>query len=61
MNTWRRLLGGRRAQAMSEYVLLLSALFFAGGYAIMNWAPDALNAYQIYLDGFYLAIGYPIG
>lgn len=52
----RRALG----QAMVEFVTLTTALL-VGGVGLMTFAPDSVRALTIYLRGFYLVLGLPLG
>ena len=47
-------------QAMAEYAIVAAALM--GGMASMTFQvlPDFIEAYQRYLDGFYLLLNMPI-
>ncbi len=49
-----------RGQAMVEYVTLTSALLL-GGVGLMAFAPDSVQALTIYIQGFYLILGLPLG
>ncbi|MFP2960680.1 hypothetical protein ACLEPN_23385 [Myxococcus sp. 1LA] len=49
-----------RGQAMAEFSLLLMALLIIGG-GIATFAPDMFAAFTIYVRGFYLVLGYPLG
>lgn len=49
-----------RGQAMSEYAVLTAALLVSG-VGIMAFAPDMMAAFTIYIRGFYLILGLPIG
>jgi hypothetical protein len=49
-----------RGQAMTEYVALTAALLVTG-VGIMAFAPDMMAAFTIYIRGFYLILGLPIG
>ncbi|WP_226994026.1 hypothetical protein [Myxococcus hansupus] len=49
-----------RGQAMAEFSMLLFALIiFMGG--IATFAPDMFAGFTIYVRGFYLVLGYPLG
>jgi hypothetical protein len=56
--------GGRarraRGQAMAEYASLVFALL-VGTVSLMAFAPDMLAAFTIYIRGFYLVLGLPMG
>lgn len=56
---WKRYRKWRRGQAMAELVLLTVAMLGMGG-ALFHFYPDALNALQIYMDGFYFTFTAPI-
>ncbi len=61
---FRRLVVGTSGQAVAEYattLVMLLGLTAFGGYALIKFMPETLNSLQYYLDGFYLALGYPIG
>jgi hypothetical protein len=47
-------------QAMAEYAIVTAALM--GGMALMSFQvlPDFIEAFQHYLDGFYLLLNLPI-
>ena len=47
-------------QAAVESAVLYSALL-VGASSLMFFLPDMLAAITIYLNGFYLILGYPIG
>jgi hypothetical protein len=49
-----------RGQALTELSILLMALL-VGGVALSTFAPDMLAAYTIYVRGFYVVLGYPLG
>jgi hypothetical protein len=49
-----------RGQAMTEFSILLMSLLI-GGVALSTFAPDMLAAFTIYVRGFYVVLGYPIG
>ncbi len=49
-----------RGQALTEFSVLLIALIFIGG-GILSFAPDMFSAFTIYIRGFYLVLGYPMG
>lgn len=49
-----------RGQAMVEYVSLTTALLL-GTVSLMTFAPDSVRALSIYLRGFYLVLGLPLG
>ncbi|WP_224245585.1 hypothetical protein [Hyalangium gracile] len=49
-----------RGQAMAEFSIILMSLL-VGGVALSTFAPDMLAAYTIYVRGFYVVLGYPIG
>lgn len=63
-NVIRRLLPARlqnpRGQAMTEFITL--TFFMLGmGTTLVMFAPDALGAITIYVNGFYLVLGLPLG
>lgn len=49
-----------RGQAVAEYALLVAALM--GGLGLMSFQilPDFIEAYQNYLNGFYIILHLPI-
>ncbi|HZI14009.1 MAG TPA: hypothetical protein VE153_26825 [Myxococcus sp.] len=49
-----------RGQAMAEFTILLMALLI-GVFGITTFAPDMFSAFTIYIRGFYLVLGYPMG
>ncbi len=49
-----------RGQALAEFSLLLMALLI-GLYSIATFAPDMFAGFTIYVRGFYLVLGYPLG
>jgi hypothetical protein len=49
-----------RGQQMAEFSLLSAALL-VGGMSIMHFAPDMLGAFTIYIRGFYVILGFPLG
>jgi hypothetical protein len=49
-----------RGQAMTEYVTLMAALLLTG-IGLTSFAPDMMAAFTIYIRGFYLVLGMPIG
>ncbi|MCY1017182.1 hypothetical protein [Pyxidicoccus sp. MSG2] len=49
-----------RGQAAAEFSLLLMALLVLMG-GIASFAPDMLAAFTIYVRGFYIVLGYPLG
>ena len=49
-----------RGQNMTEVALLTSVLLIGIG-GLMVFAPDALQAFTIYIQGFYLILGLPLG
>ncbi len=51
---------GERGQQLTEFTLLSAALLLAGG-GIMFFAPDMLGVITIYLRGFYVILGFPLG
>ncbi|HCF59133.1 MAG TPA: hypothetical protein DFS52_14215 [Myxococcales bacterium] len=51
---------GESGQATVETAVLVSALLVGAG-SIMFFLPDMLAAFTIYIQGFYLVLGYPIG
>ena len=53
-------LQNRRGQAMTEFAALTVALLL-GTASIVTFAPDSLAAITIYINGFYLVLGLPLG
>ncbi|MCE9673054.1 hypothetical protein LY474_35135 [Myxococcus stipitatus] len=49
-----------RGQALAEFSLLLMALVMMG-MGITTFAPDTLAAFTMYVNGFYIVLGYPLG
>ncbi|WP_338871017.1 hypothetical protein [Myxococcus stipitatus] len=49
-----------RGQALTELSLLMAALILAT-MGIATFAPDMFAAYTIYVRGFYVVLGYPLG
>ncbi|MET0402719.1 MAG: hypothetical protein ABW123_09960 [Cystobacter sp.] len=49
-----------RGQQLTEFSLLSAALL-VGGLSLMHFAPDMLGALTIYIRGFYVILGYPLG
>ncbi len=49
-----------RGQQLTEFTLLSAALL-VGTLSIIHFAPDMLGAFTIYLRGFYVILGYPLG
>lgn len=47
-------------QAMAETALLYALVMF-GGAALLNWAPDTLNALNDYMMGIHYVVGTPLG
>ena len=56
----RRRLLGESGQAAPEYALITFLLVFGGGAALVMFGPTAVNAYNIYIHGFYFVLGLPI-
>ncbi len=50
----------RRGQQLTEFTILSMALLMIGG-GIMHFAPDMLGVITIYLRGFYVILGFPLG
>lgn len=53
-----------RGQAMTEYSIILMGLLMilaVGTVGISAFAPDMFSAFTIYMRGFYLVLGYPMG
>lgn len=48
-------------QATTESAIILSGLLLATAFPLVKWAPDMLEALTIYVRGFYVVLGYPIG
>lgn len=65
MKALRRSLGVRLAeesgQSVTEVAILAFALLGPGGFFLLKFAPEAIAAATIYLNGFYLVLGLPIG
>ncbi len=60
-HTWRWMRRSRsRGQAATEFTLLLMSLLLIG-FGIDAFAPDMFAAFTIYVRGFYLVLGYPLG
>lgn len=58
---WRR---APRGQAMTEYSVILMSLLLilaVGTLGITTFAPDMFAAFTIYMRGFYLILGFPMG
>ncbi|WP_253999743.1 hypothetical protein [Myxococcus qinghaiensis] len=49
-----------RGQAAAEFSLLLLGLLVSGS-AFLAFAPDLLAIFTVYVAGFYLVLGYPLG
>ncbi|MFY2562637.1 hypothetical protein ACN469_33905 [Corallococcus terminator] len=49
-----------RGQALAEMSLLMMGLI-VGTMGLYTFAPDILAAYTIYVRGFYVVLGYPLG
>jgi hypothetical protein len=49
-----------RGQALTEFSILIMSLLI-GGVALSTFAPDMLSAFTVYVRGFYVVLGYPIG
>lgn len=49
-----------RGQAAAEFSLLLLGLL-VGGSTLLAFAPDLLAIFTVYVAGFYLVLGYPLG
>ncbi|NTX06395.1 hypothetical protein HUA74_30470 [Myxococcus sp. CA051A] len=49
-----------RGQALTEFSLLLAALI-VGTLGLSAFAPDIFAVYTIYVRGFYVVLGYPLG
>jgi hypothetical protein len=49
-----------RGQQLTEFSLLSMALL-VGLLSIMHFTPDMLGAFTIYIRGFYVILGYPLG
>jgi hypothetical protein len=55
---------GQAGQAMSESSLVLAALLGAlgaTGVTLLRFYPDSLAAFTVYIRGFYIVLGYPLG
>lgn len=60
----RRARSGQRGQAMSESSLILAALLGGigiTGVTLLRFYPDSLAAFSVYVRGFYIILGYPVG
>jgi len=58
-----RRLGQEQGQAATEYAVMSAYLLVGGLLAspfIMRFMPEMLNAFQIYVDGFYFVFSLPI-
>ncbi|MFP2910519.1 hypothetical protein ACLESD_36870 [Pyxidicoccus sp. 3LFB2] len=49
-----------RGQAATEFTLLLMSLLLIG-FGISTFAPDMFSAFTMYVCGFYIVLGYPLG
>ncbi|ATB41764.1 hypothetical protein CYFUS_007234 [Cystobacter fuscus] len=49
-----------RGQQLTEFTLLSAALLVMGG-GLMHFAPDMLDVITIYIRGFYVILGFPLG
>ncbi|WP_163989697.1 hypothetical protein [Pyxidicoccus caerfyrddinensis] len=49
-----------RGQAAAEFSLLLMVLML-GALGITTFAPDMFAAFTMYVCGFYIVLGYPLG
>lgn len=49
-----------RGQAMSETAILTAGVLLGVG-SIASFAPDMFAAFTIYIRGFYLILGFPLG
>lgn len=58
-NRWLRR-SRSRGQAATEFTLVLMSLLLIG-LGIDTFAPDMLAAFTIYVRGFYVVLGYPLG
>ena len=47
-------------QEMTEYALVTSSLLLGTGVSLLVFIPNALSAYKIYINGFYMVLGLPI-
>lgn len=59
---YRRLLGDEQGQAAVEYAIstaYLLVLTTVGTPFLLKFAPEMLNALQIYVDGFYFCFSLP--
>ena len=62
MSFFERLRREERGQAAVEYAVMSAYMLAAGLVAspfVMKFAPEMLNALQIYIDGFYFALALP--
>lgn len=51
---------GQSGQAMAETALLYALVMF-GGVALIDWAPNMLNALNDYMMGIHYVVGTPLG
>ncbi|MFN7132769.1 MAG: hypothetical protein ACK4N5_11860 [Myxococcales bacterium] len=56
----RRLGQDESGQAMAEYSMISFYLILGTGGCLFVWIPSMLNAYQVYIQGFYLVLGLPV-
>ncbi|MCP3102131.1 hypothetical protein LZ198_25000 [Myxococcus sp. K15C18031901] len=49
-----------RGQAMAEFSLLLMSMMLLG-FGVSSFAPDMLAVFTMYVGGFYIVLGYPLG
>jgi uncharacterized protein (UPF0333 family) len=50
-----------RGQASTEYIVLSFGMLVIAGGGLMTFAPDSVAALTIYIRGFYLVLGLPLG
>lgn len=55
-----RLLVDEQGQAMTEYAVTSGAIIIGSTGVLTYFLPAMLDAYQIYITGFYLVLGLPI-
>jgi hypothetical protein len=47
-------------QEVTEYSVVTFALLSGTGVSLLLFLPNAINAYRIYVGGFYMLLGLPI-
>ncbi len=55
-----RALAGEEGQAATEYAVTTGALMLGTGTGLLVFLPKAFEAYQKYINTFYLTIGMPL-